>query len=188
MVLITFFLAGTHAVALDESYIDYKKQAGIVEKTSNGGLCLTIYNKDLKANTKVEIVDPEIPQKHTEAKIVERSDKSCSHDPDVGPDEAFYLLIAANEKVVASPVMLGLVKYTSGFVVSNGLLGFNPQSHQSFDFVRSCTSSEGIHLAVWHGLPLEGHRVWHWYYYLGYDVEGNCTDADFKDPLPDERQ
>lgn len=45
---------------------------------------------------------------------------------------------------------------------------------------RSCTSSEGIHLTVWappH--PLVGKRLWHAYYYLGYDTEPSCKPADF---------
>ncbi|HSJ32552.1 MAG TPA: hypothetical protein VK933_14020 [Longimicrobiales bacterium] len=44
---------------------------------------------------------------------------------------------------------------------------------------RACTSSEGVHLSVWSGEPLRGRRLWQYYYYLGYDVEPDCTDEDF---------
>ncbi|MGH7460086.1 MAG: hypothetical protein ACREMA_03540 [Longimicrobiales bacterium] len=44
---------------------------------------------------------------------------------------------------------------------------------------RSCTSSEGLHLTVWNGEPLTGRRVWHYYHYLGYDVEPTCVKADY---------
>lgn len=44
---------------------------------------------------------------------------------------------------------------------------------------RECASSEGLHLTAWRGKPLEGERVWHEYLYLGYDVEPDCTQADF---------
>jgi hypothetical protein len=40
---------------------------------------------------------------------------------------------------------------------------------------RSCTSAEGVHLSVWAGQR----RLWHYYYYVGYDLEPTCTDADF---------
>ena len=45
---------------------------------------------------------------------------------------------------------------------------------------RDCTSAEGVHLTVWTGEPLRGTRIWHHYYYLGYEVEPTCTEADFE--------
>ncbi len=39
---------------------------------------------------------------------------------------------------------------------------------------RSCASTEGIHFTVWQG----ERRVWHQYYYLGYDIEPNCPDDE----------
>ena len=44
--------------------------------------------------------------------------------------------------------------------------------------IRSCTSSEGLHLTAWAGQPLTSQRLWHQYFYLGYDVEPSCQDAD----------
>jgi hypothetical protein len=38
----------------------------------------------------------------------------------------------------------------------------------------SCTSSEGVHYTVWTGTPLDSRRLWHAYFYLGYDVEPSC--------------
>jgi hypothetical protein len=43
---------------------------------------------------------------------------------------------------------------------------------------RTCASEEGIHATAWSGIPLAAPRRWHAYYYLGYDVEPNCTAAD----------
>ena len=47
--------------------------------------------------------------------------------------------------------------------------------------VRSCTSSEGLHLTLWDGEPLKGTMLWHDYYYLGFDVEPTCQPADYRD-------
>ena len=47
--------------------------------------------------------------------------------------------------------------------------------------VRSCTSTEGLHLTVWAGAPLRSRRLWHQYVYLGYDVEPSCEDGDAAD-------
>lgn len=47
--------------------------------------------------------------------------------------------------------------------------------------VRSCTSSEGLHFTLWAGEPLNSTRLWHMYYYWGYDVEPTCQPADYQD-------
>jgi hypothetical protein len=46
---------------------------------------------------------------------------------------------------------------------------------------RSCTSSEGLHVTLWNGKPLEATRLWHAYYYLGYDVAPTCRPADYRE-------
>jgi hypothetical protein len=46
--------------------------------------------------------------------------------------------------------------------------------------VRSCASSEGLHLTVWSGTPLRSTRLWHLYWYLGYDVASDCRPADYE--------
>jgi hypothetical protein len=47
--------------------------------------------------------------------------------------------------------------------------------------VRSCTSQEGLHLTAWSGTPLTSQRLWHQYYYLGYDVEPSCDDREVRE-------
>ena len=44
---------------------------------------------------------------------------------------------------------------------------------------RTCASMEGIHLTAWAGEPLRSRRLWRYYYYLGYDLEPTCTEADY---------
>ncbi len=46
--------------------------------------------------------------------------------------------------------------------------------------LRTCTSSEGMHLTLWSGTPLESERLWRTYYYFGYDVVPTCDDRDFR--------
>lgn len=43
---------------------------------------------------------------------------------------------------------------------------------------RICASGEGLHLTAWDGKPLTGKRVWHCYYYLGYDMIPSCVEGD----------
>ena len=46
---------------------------------------------------------------------------------------------------------------------------------------RSCASTEGLHLTLWSGVPLKSQRLWHQYYYAGYDTQPTCTPADTRD-------
>jgi len=43
---------------------------------------------------------------------------------------------------------------------------------------RVCPSMEGLHYTIWSGPPLTGTRLWHDYWYLGYDVDPTCTEAE----------
>lgn len=65
----------------------------------------------------------------------------------------------------------------SGDYISADINGDGNREH-----FRVCASSEGIHLTVWSGEPLHGKPKWHQYYYLGYDVESNCTPAETQGP------
>jgi hypothetical protein len=47
--------------------------------------------------------------------------------------------------------------------------------------VRSCSSHEGLHLTLWSGEPLKSVRLWHSYWYLGFDVEPDCRHEDYKE-------
>jgi hypothetical protein len=40
--------------------------------------------------------------------------------------------------------------------------------------IATCAAGEGIHLTAWRGSK----RVWHEYFYLGYDLEPDCTEAE----------
>ena len=45
---------------------------------------------------------------------------------------------------------------------------------------RTCASGEGLHMTVWYGDPLSTARLWHGYFYLGYDTEADCATQDYE--------
>lgn len=50
------------------------------------------------------------------------------------------------------------------------------------EFVRECTSMEGLHLTLWRERPgMTALRLAHYYHYLGYDVVPSCTDDEVRD-------
>ena len=61
--------------------------------------------------------------------------------------------------------------------VCAGLTYFLPKDEDSPILIRSCSSTEGIHLTAWR----ECRRIWHEYYYLPYEVIPDCTDEEVGD-------
>jgi hypothetical protein len=165
-----------------EQPFDYDSQLGVVEMGER--ICLTIPNDKLSAGDIVHLIFPQESQLHIEATIASKSPKSCSSNPDIRPTDSFYVLQVKGEKFEVPAIALGIVNYKSTFKLQDGLWGFNPRNDASWEFFRSCASTEGLHLTVWRGRPLKGKRTWHRYYYLGYYVEADCTDADYKDTFP----
>jgi hypothetical protein len=63
------------------------------------------------------------------------------------------------------------------YIENGGLLG-DLDADGTRERLRMCTSTEGLHITVWSGEAPTDPRRWHFYYYLGYDVMPNCTEAD----------
>jgi hypothetical protein len=145
-----------------------------------GEVCLAIGAPTLQRGAVVTLVEPEPPQSARRATVAERVtacdafSKSDMAGPfyrlDVpGGASAFHLAVAFVGAVSRTPVGVDAI------VVH--LSAAYPRVR-----VRSCTSSEGVHLTAWAGVPLESRRLWHTYFYLGYDVEPSCKDADVREP------
>ena len=69
----------------------------------------------------------------------------------------------------------------AGSVDSTGVSVRVPGRGGPYTF-RYCASMEGMHITAWQGQR----RVWHEYYYVGYDLEPDCTDAEVRVPVVNE--
>jgi hypothetical protein len=70
----------------------------------------------------------------------------------------------------------------AGAAAESGQSGVRPDldGNGTEEGFRSCASGEGLHLTVWYGEPLSTARLWHGYYYLGYDLESDCAPQDYE--------
>lgn len=154
-----------------------ESQFGIVDAMPDGQWCLFIANPSLEPHDSVDIILDGSPQLHLAAEIVGKQEKACWQKPQAEVAE-FYTLRLKTGHAEAGATGLGIAKSGFSFKHAGGLVGFDSGSETPYYF-RTCASAEGLHLTVWKGLPLKGKRVWHRYYYLGYDMEPNCTEADY---------
>ncbi len=186
-VWISFFLAVSLSLAsawagsTAEKKFSYEKQLGVADTDQEGRACLTIENADVPDGALVHIVALREPQAHFIARVLKKAEKSCSRNPETGPNDAFYFLRLPQGSSLESSIGVGIVGFEGQFSLSEGNVRADLNGDGQPNSFRSCASSEGLHLTVWDGMPLKSPRRWHRYYYLGYDVEPDCTEKDYKD-------
>lgn len=175
--------ASTAAAAVDPKAdgFDLANTIGVFAAKEQGVFCLSIKNPGLKPGQTVTLIwtpievaaaKPAIRRGRIAAKLAAPCDPT-NHVP----DNSIYQL--AGDKFDHGRVYFAIV----GTVRDQRLSGTQASAilanvgRISF---RSCTSMEGLHLFASSGEGLKSKTVWHSYYYLGYDVEPNCKEADFK--------
>jgi hypothetical protein len=85
----------------------------------------------------------------------------CSRRPSTGRDVGVVVVGQSKVKLVGGAVALDL------------------GGQYSDVRVRACTSTEGVHLTLWSGPVLKSPRLWHAYFYLGYEVKPTCRPEDY---------
>ena len=150
---------------------------GVGSVSGNGDACISMPAPRLEPGSVVTLVAVNHQQSAVTA-VIEAAAASCARLEDALIPGPFYRLAKFSPAAESGTLWvvfrgkLGSRSPSSGEVTVR-LNGANPDAQ-----VRSCTSREGLHLTVWAGQPLKSRRLWHQYYYLGYDVEPSCTDGD----------
>jgi hypothetical protein len=154
------------------------------QDSSGTRLCFQSEDTTLPYGAPATVVHSAFPQFATGGTLGRRSKRPCFPGPPGSPDSIVYVVNAPGDTIGwrgVPIIVLGRVPpiQMRGDTV---MLGIEP-GKPSWRF-RTCASTEGIHATAWSGAPLTSPRRWHSYYYLGYDVEPDCTPADYK---PDNR-
>jgi hypothetical protein len=153
-----------------------------VVASEGGAACLAMAGPPVAAGEHVVVVTPDVPQRLFPAQVEEPvgapGKGACAALQRALVDGPYYRIAGfpprggqpgpiavaiLGEAQVALSTAAGRLTYGRG----NGPIS-----------LRSCSSREGIHLTAWAGTPLQGRRLWHAYWYLGYDVEPSCTKGD----------
>ena len=152
---------------------DWQQQIGLAFERDDK-LCLRIRNPDLQPASNLLLIAPGDGSKVTSARV-ERLVTAC---PDELPnDELAYYTITPQDSLEMNARYF--VVPQSATPAGNAL---DLDQDGVIEQFRACTSAEGVHFTVWSGKPLEGIRRWHYYYYLGYDVEPSCDERDTQPP------
>jgi hypothetical protein len=160
-------------------FIQLESAIGVGLVPGNGDPCISLPEPRLAAGSTVTLVHPDRPQSVLTAKI-EESLTSCRGLEGALIAGPYYRLGQFSNTPQPQSIWLVFKGNVTSRSTRNGDIALRLNATHPTLQVRSCTSSEGLHLTVWSGQPLKSRRLWHAYYYLGYDVAPSCTDADTK--------
>ena len=151
-------------------------RAGVVA-THQGRSVLAMAAPRLAVGAKLTLVTPDPPQTTTVARVVRvLADDADMHMRTNSPGP-YYEIASAEAGLTLPQLAIAIAGEPSvrriGTTMSLHLNGGSPDVR-----ARSCTSIEGLHLTLWAGEPLKGPRLWHLYYYVGYDMQPSCTPQD----------
>lgn len=113
--------------------------------------------------------------------ILPPADGRLALDGANGDTARYKLTIIGDAELRPGAVGFGLAGVADDCKASESVVSCDLESDGPPLHFRVCASREGLHYSVWSGKPLEGARRWRAYYYLGYDVEPDCTARDYAD-------
>ncbi|HXN75833.1 MAG TPA: hypothetical protein VN876_04300 [Gemmatimonadaceae bacterium] len=149
------------------------------QDSSGSRLCFASVDSTLPAGALVTVVHAVFPQYATEGRLGQRSKSPCFPAPVGSVDSMEYAVDAPGDTIGRRGVPIVILGRLPAVQMRGDtvILAIEP-GRRSWRF-RTCASEEGIHTTAWSGVPLSSPRRWHAYYYLGYDVEPDCTAADY---------
>jgi hypothetical protein len=150
---------------------------GVAAATEDGELCIAMPAAAVSAGDTVTMVQPDEKQAFLLTRII-RSTSECERLEKADIPGPYYLARPSRLPESRMPWVVFAGELPRRLLAS-GTVAVQISTVFPSAQVRACTSSEGLHLTVWAGTPLKSDRLWHEYYYLGYDVEPSCTDRDF---------
>jgi hypothetical protein len=151
----------------------------VADQDSSGTrFCFNAPDLGLPPGTPVMVVHAAFPQFSARGALGSRSKSPCFPPPVYSPDSMQYSVDAPGDTIGRRGVpIIILGKVANGQMRGDTVTLMIEQGRTPWQF-RTCASSEGVHATAWSGKPLASRRRWHAYYYLGYDVEPDCTAPD----------
>lgn len=164
----------------DEPF-DYRARMFVADEDSSGTfVCFTAADTTLLPDTRVTIVFTGHPQHSAIGRIRSREKLPCIPGPPMPPPDSIQYVAEmprdTSDRLGIPVVLLGSVAKP---VQRGDTVTIEIEPGQPPIRFRYCASTEGLHATAWAGTPIKSSRRWHAYYYLGYNVDPTCTEAEY---------
>jgi len=184
-IILSLSYSGMLGAAVPDSkqgWIDFDQDIGLFAASHEQQFCLSIKNGKLKPGQELTLIWLPIADIRQTAEIRSATVRKvlaiqCDSINSVQSDAAYDLNAG---KLESAKIYIAIVGKHATLQRVRGTVEGKLDSRGNVTF-RACSSIEGLHVSVWTGSVINGKKIWHRYYYLGYDVEPTCKDADFKD-------
>jgi len=150
------------------------------QDSSGTRLCFDAPDLGFAPGTPVTVVHSEFPQYAVTGRLGKRAKAPCFPPPRSSSDSMQYSVDAPADTLGWHGVPIVIVGKLPAAVMRRDTVTIEMESRKEPWRFRTCASTEGVHATAWAGVPLASPRRWHAYYYLGYDVEPDCTPADYE--------
>jgi len=184
--IILFLNLGALCELSAQRKFSFSENIGVAVQDNDSSACLSVKRANIQRREYVVLICPVVPDKGFNSSIAGGEILSRYEGPVENPGinelgDSVYRVRIVRGKMVPNAA------YFAVFASPELFSGRGAEIHGDLDgdgkpeYFRQCTSSEGVHLTIWSGRPLKGTRRWHCYFYLGYDVEPNCTEAEYEE-------
>jgi hypothetical protein len=154
----------------------------VADQDSSGTrLCFDAPDLGLAPGGPVTVVYSAFPQYSTAGRLGRRAKAPCFPPPRSSPDSMQYIVDAPDDTIGPHGVPMVILGKLPAPRMRGDTVTLEVEPGKEPWRFRTCASTEGIHATAWSGVPLASPRRWHAYYYLGYDVEPDCTEADYRE-------
>jgi len=174
---------------MTKTEFSFKANLGAAEMTSKTEMCLVIPNDNLVEGDKVAAIFAGEPKSQSLVNtIVQRKLDNCGRKNHETSGKVFYYSLKVvdgsyefeSQYQELNPVAIAFVGNSQAVSLQSGVVIADLNGDGKVEYFRSCTSTEGVHLTVWTGRPLESERQWHWYIDLNFETVPSCTTKDYE--------
>lgn len=162
----------------------YRQRIGIGVTTASR-TCIAIPNNNLVASSPVTLISPVLPQAFVQGEISAIVHDQCPVSKDIDPAVTSYDVRMKQGPLPKLTPLIAVTGTSSVFSMgANNYVQADLQQNNKFESFRACSGTDGVHLTVWQGNPLEGPLLWHGFYYAPGDtsVGPACAPKEMADP------
>jgi hypothetical protein len=161
----------------------YQQRLGLANWRDGRG-CLAAFNATIAPETNVALVHQPLyaePPSVELAKVGERLPQACdvglSMPNNAGVSPSFYAIHTADGTSPSGTVFV-ILDPVRPVSVRDGRVESDLDGDAAMESFRVCNSAENVHFMVWTGSPAQGTPRWRGTFYVGYDMDPNCSDQD----------